>query len=182
MKKISVFLAEGFEEIEALSVVDICRRAGIEVKTVSVTGHKQVMGAHGIAVHADEVIDNIDFNEIDGIVLPGGMPGTLHLGEHAGVVEQVKAFAQGGKMTAAICAAPSVLANAGVLNEKHATVYPGCEVDRPEITWLSDAVVRTDNIITGKGPGVAAVFALTVAEYLVGEEVAEEVRAGLMLE
>ena len=85
-------------------------------------------------------------------------------------------------MTAAICAAPSVLANAGVLNEKHATVYPGCEVDRPEITWLSDAVVRTDNIITGKGPGVAAVFALTVAEYLVGEEVAEEVRAGLMLE
>ena len=182
MKKISVFLAEGFEEIEALSVVDVCRRAGIEAKTVSVTGHKQVMGAHGIAVHADEVYDNIDFKKMDGIVLPGGMPGTLHLGEHAGVVEQVKVFAASGKMTAAICAAPSVLANAGVLDGKHATVYPGCEVDRAEVTWLTDAVVRTDNVITGKGPGVAATFALAVTEYLVGEEVAEEVKAGLMIE
>lgn len=181
MKKISVFLAEGFEEIEALSVVDICRRAQIEVKTVSVTGHKQVMGAHGIAVHADEVFDNIDFNEMDGIVLPGGMPGTLNLGAHAGVVEQVKAFATAGKLTAAICAAPSIFAQAGVLDGKHATVYPGCEVERAEVTWLSDAVVRTDNIITGKGPGVAALFALAVVEYLVGEEVAEEVRNGLML-
>ncbi len=181
MKKISVFLAEGFEEIEALSVVDICRRAGIEVKTVSVTGHKQVMGAHGIAVHADEVYDNIDFNEMDGIVLPGGMPGTLNLGAHAGVVEQVKAFAAAGKMTAAICAAPSVFAKAGILDGKKATVYPGCEVDETGTIWTDDSVVKTDNIITGKGPGVAALFALELIAYLMGDAVAEEVGAGLML-
>ena len=181
MKKISVFLAEGFEEIEALSVVDICRRAQIEVKTVSVTGHKQVMGAHGIAVHADEVYDNINFDEMDGIVLPGGMPGTLNLGAHAGVVEQVKAFAAAGKMTAAICAAPSVFANAGVLNGKMATVYPGCEVDAEGVCWSTDAVVTTGNIITGKGPGVAALFALAVVDYLKGDAVAQEVRAGLMM-
>ncbi len=180
MKKISVFLAEGFEEIEALSVVDICRRAQIEVKTVSVTGHKQVMGAHGIAVHADEVFDAIDFNKMDGIVLPGGMPGTIHLGEHAGVVEQVKAFAANGKLTAAICAAPSVFANAGILDGKTATVYPGCEAGEG-INWITEPVVRVDNIITGKGPGVAALFALAVVEYLAGEEVAAIVRDGLML-
>ena len=180
MKKISVFLAEGFEEIEALSVVDICRRAQVDVKTVSVTGHKQVMGAHGIAVHADEVYENIDFSQMDGIVLPGGMPGTLHLGEHAGVVEQVKTFAKDGKLTAAICAAPSVLAKAGVLDGKWATVYPGCEVEA-DVEWCEDAVVITNNIITGKGPGVAAQFALALVEYLQGEEVAEEVKAGLMM-
>ena len=181
MKKISVFLAEGFEEIEALSVVDICRRGQIDVKTVSVTGHKQVMGAHGIAVHADEVFENIAFGEMDGIVLPGGMPGTLHLGEHAGVVEQVKTFAAEGKLTAAICAAPSVLAKAGVLDGKTATVYPGCEVDA-DVTWNSKSVVREGHLITGKGPGVAALFALALVEYLQGEAVAKEVREGLMME
>lgn len=180
MKKISVFLAEGFEEIEALSVVDICRRAQIDVKTVSVTGHKQVMGAHGIAVHADEVYENIDFSEMDGIVLPGGMPGTLNLGAHAGVVEQVKAFAAAGKMTAAICAAPSVFANAGVLDGKIATVYPGCEVG-DAINWVTDSVVTEGNIITGKGPGVAALFALELVAYLQGATVAKEVKDGLML-
>ena len=179
MKKISVFLAEGFEEMEALSVVDICRRAQIDVKTVSVTGHKQVMGAHGIAVHADEVYDNINFDEMDGIVLPGGMPGTLNLGAHAGVVEQVKAFASAGKMTAAICAAPSVFANAGILAGKCATVYPGCEAGEG-INWTTEPVVRTDNIITGKGPGVAALFALELVSCLQGEAVAAEVKAGLM--
>lgn len=180
MKKIAVFLAEGFEEIEALSAVDICRRAQIEVKTVSVTGHKQVMGAHGIAVHADEVYDNIDFDEMDGIVLPGGMPGTLNLGAHAGVVEQVKAFAAAGKLTAAICAAPSVFANAGILDGKTATVYPGCEAGEG-VNWITEPVVKMDNIITGKGPGVAALFALELVAFLQGEAVAKEVKDGLMM-
>ena len=180
MKKISVFLAEGFEEIEALSVVDICRRAQIDVKTVSVTGHKQVMGAHGIAVHADEIFENIDFHEMDGIVLPGGMPGTLNLGVHEGVVAQVKAFASSGKLTAAICAAPSVFANAGILDGRTATVYPGCEAG-DAVNWLTESVVTEGNIITGKGPGVAALFALELVAYLQGEAVAEQVREGLMM-
>lgn len=180
MKKVAVFLAEGFEEIEALSVVDICRRAQIEVKTVSVTGHKQVMGAHGIAVHADEVYENIEFSDMDGIVLPGGMPGTLHLGAHGGVVVQVKNFAAAGKLTAAICAAPSVLAKAGVLTGKNATIYPGCEAGEG-VNWITDAVVIEDNIITGKGPGTAAQFALAIVAYLQGDAVAAEVREGLML-
>lgn len=181
MKKISVFLAEGFEEIEALSVVDICRRGQIEVKTVSVTGHKQVMGAHGIAVHADEVYDNIDFDQMDGIVLPGGMPGTVNLGAHQGVVAQVKAFDAAGKLTAAICAAPSVFANAGILDGKEATVYPGCEVEDANVTWKKDPVVKTGHIITGKGPGVAALFALELVAYLQGEDLAGQIRDGLQM-
>lgn len=181
MKRLSVFFAEGFEEIEALSVVDICRRAQIEVSMVSVTGQKMVTGAHGIMVCADEVFENIDFDAVDGIVLPGGMPGTLNLQNHQGVVEQVQVFAQEGKLTAAICAAPSVLANAGVLFGKMATVYPGCEVAGCDVTWLTDATVRTDHIITGKGPGVAALFALEIVGYLQGEAMKQEVKAGLML-
>lgn len=180
MKKICVFLAEGFEEIEALSVVDICRRADIEVTTVSITGHKQVMGAHNIAVHADEVFENVDFDAWDGIVLPGGMPGTKYLQEHEGVNTYVKKFASDGKLTAAICAAPSVFGNAGILAGKKATVYPGCETANVE--WTGEAVVVAGNIITGKGPGVAAQFALALVAYLAGDDKAREIRESMQMD
>lgn len=112
--------------MEALTVVDICRRAGIDAVTVSVTGHKQVMGSHNIAVHADEVYDNIEFEKMDAIVLPGGLPGAVNLHEHEGVNIQVKELFETGRLIGAICAAPgAVLAPAGVLKGRRATVYPG---------------------------------------------------------
>ncbi len=135
--------------MEALTVVDICRRAGIDAVTVSVTGHKQVMGSHNIAVHADEVYDNIEFEKMDAIVLPGGLPGAVNLHEHEGVNIQVKELFETGRLIGAICAAPgAVLAPAGVLKGRRATVYPGFETGE-DIEWTGETVVRSGNIITG---------------------------------
>ena len=179
MKKICVFLADGFEEIEGLSVVDICRRAGIGVTTASINGTKQVMGAHAIQVGADALFEDVDFDEMDGIVLPGGMPGTKYLQEHAGVNEKIKQFAADGRLTSAICAAPSVFGNAGILKDIPATVYPGCET--PGVNWTGEPVVVSGNIITGKGPGLALLFALALVSYLEGEEKAAEVKASMQM-
>lgn len=181
MSRISIFLAEGFEEVEALTVVDICRRAGIDAVTVSVTGHKQVLGSHNIAVHADEVYDNIEFEKMDAIVLPGGLPGAVNLHEHEGVNIQVKELFETGRLIGAICAAPgAVLAPAGVLKGRRATVYPGFETGE-DIEWTGETVVRSGNIITGKGPGAAMLFALEIVDYLEGKEKAQEIRESLMM-
>ena len=179
MKNICIFMANGFEEIEALTVVDICRRADIKIITVSIAGRRQLLGAHAIAIHADEVYDNVDFSKMDGIVLPGGMPGTRYLQNDEHVVACVKKFADEGKLVAAICAAPSVLGNAGVLDGKNATVYPGFET--PDVNWTGEAVVRDGNIMTGKGPGVAAEFALALVEYLEGKETADQLRTEMQM-
>lgn len=179
MAKICVFLADGFEEIEGLSVVDICRRAGIDVTTASISGTKQVTGAHAIPVGADELFEDVDFAAMDGIVLPGGMPGTKYLQEHEGVNEMVKQFASDGRLTAAICAAPSVFGNAGILQDIPATCYPGCET--PGVNWTGEPVVVCKNIITGKGPGLAAMFALALVAYLAGDEKAAEVKASMQM-
>lgn len=179
MAKICVFLADGFEEIEGLSVVDICRRAGIEVTTASINGTLQVQGAHAIPVGADAVFEDVDFGTMDGIVLPGGMPGTKYLQEHEGVNALARQFAADRLLTAAICAAPSVFGNAGILNGLSATCYPGFET--PGADWTGEAVVVSGNIITGKGPGVAAQFALALVTYLVGAEKSEEIRASMQM-
>ena len=180
MKKICVFLAEGFEEVEALTAVDVCRRAGIDVTTVSITGEKLVTGAHAVPVQADRLFEDVDYDSMDGLVLPGGMPGTKYLQEHEGVNRLVKQFASGGKLTAAICAAPSVFGNAGILKGIPATVYPGCETEG--VNWTGAAVEVSGNIITGKGPGLAAKFALALVSYLTGEEKAREVSRGMLIE
>lgn len=116
---------------------------------------------------------------MDGIVLPGGMPGTRYLQDDEHVVECVKKFADEGRLVAAICAAPSILGNAGVLDGKNATVYPGFET--PDVNWTGEAVVKDGNIITGKGPGVAAEFALALVEYLEGKEKADKLRAEMQM-
>ena len=166
MNRTGVFLAEGLEEIEGLTVVDILRRAGIEVTTISISDKKEVTGSHKITVLADKLFSEVDFQELDGIVLPGGMPGTINLGEHFGVNEVIKTYAAEGKLVAAICAAPSVLGQAGLLEGKRATSYPGFEEKLRGAICCTEKVVQDENIITSRGMGTAIDFSLKLVELL----------------
>lgn len=174
MKKIGIFLADGFEEIEGLTVVDILRRAGMEAEMISIMGRKEICGSHKIAVQADALYEDVDFAELDGVVLPGGMPGTTNLGAHAGVNETIKNFAAEGKLVAAVCAAPSVLGQAGLLEGKKATCYPGYEDKLTGAEVINEEVAEAGNIITSRGMGTTIAFALRITAYLAGEEKAQE--------
>lgn len=180
MSKIGVFMADSCEEIEALTVVDIARRAGMEVTTISINGKKEITGSHDIKFLADTLISEVDYETLDGIVLPGGMPGTLHLGENDTVNEVIKKFAAGGKMVGAICAAPSVLGAAGILVGKHATCHPGFEEKLTGAVTSEEVVVRDGNIITSRGMGTAIPFALEIVRYFADEETVEKVKKGLV--
>ena len=180
MKKVIVFLAEGFEEIEAISIIDILRRAEIEVATVSISENKMVKGAHNIPVEADTLFEDVDFTHYDMVVLPGGMPGAKNLKEHEGVKEQVKAFEK-EKHVGAICAAPMVLGSMGLLKGKRATCYPGFEAELIGASITNEAVTVDGNIITGKGPAFAIQFALQLVETLAGKATRNEVSNGLLL-
>ena len=180
MKKVIVFLAEGFEETEAISVIDILRRAEISVTSVSVSKDKKVKGGHDIQIEADKLFDEVDFANYDMVVLPGGMPGAKNLLEHAGVKEQVKAFAR-DKHIGAICAAPMVLGSMGLLKGKRATCYPGFEPELIEAIVTNEPVTIDGNIITGKGPAFAMKFALQLVETLAGKAAHDEVSNGLLM-
>lgn len=175
---IPVFLANGFEEIEALATVDILRRAGVEVVTVGV-GSTMPVGAHGIAVCADIAENALNLDTIDGIVLPGGMPGTTNLEASATVQEAVAYAAERGLLMAAICAAPSILGHGGYLCGKQATCYPGFESELTEAIVCQSGVVTDGNIITASGAGVAVDFALELVRYLVSAETADTIRGGI---
>ncbi|MDR1742808.1 MAG: DJ-1/PfpI family protein [Dysgonamonadaceae bacterium] len=181
MKKAVLFLATGFEETEALGTLDILRRAGIPTETVSVTGKKEVAGAHNITVLSDKLFEDVDFSEIDVLVLPGGMPGTKNLNAHEGLKNQLKAFAQKGKQVAAICAAPIVLGGLQLLKNKKATTYPGCEPELIGAKITGESVVVDGNIITGKGPGVVFDFALQLVEEIAGKHTRDKVAKDLLL-
>lgn len=172
---IYLFLAEGFEEIEALTPVDYLRRAGIEVTTVGVGG-KQITGAHHIPVVADITTDALDEHvPMDGVILPGGMPGTLNLEKDAKVMYFVnRAFAE-NKLLCAICAAPSVLGHAGMLNGKKATCYPGFEQDLTGAQATGEPVETDANIITARGAGVAADFAFAIIAAMKDEQTADAI-------
>lgn len=180
MKKTGVFLAEGFEEIEGLTVVDILRRAGIDVVTISVMGQKEVCGSHKITVLADALFEEVNFEEYEGIVLPGGMPGTTNLGGHSGVNQIIKSFAEQGKLVAAICAAPSVLGQAGILEGKKAACYPGFEdkLTGAEVTF--EEVAEDGNVITSRGMGTAIPFGLRLTAYLTTEQEAKELAEAII--
>ncbi len=160
MKESYVFLAEGFEEIEALTVVDILRRVNIAVKTVSITGEYKVTGSHNITVTADKLISNLKLNDAALLVLPGGMPGTLNLKECEPLMDMVKQFAQTNRRIAAICAAPTILGSLGLLEGKKACCYPGMEGQLQGAKVLKDEVVTDGNITTSRGMGTAIPFAL----------------------
>lgn len=180
MKNVLLFLADGFEEIEALATVDVLRRAGIQVTTVSVNPTELVTGAHGIPVMADVVYELAGFAEADMLVLPGGMPGAANLDAHEGLRAAISAHAEAGKWLAAICAAPMVYGHMGLLDGKKATCYPGFDGELAGATYTAAPVEKDGNIITGKGPAVVLPFAYALAEVLVGEEVVAQVKSGML--
>lgn len=171
---IYLFLADGFEEMEALVPVDMLRRAGVEVKTIGVTG-KTVVGAHGIPVVADLTVDEIAVLPVDGIILPGGMPGTLNLEKNLVVQNMIELCHQNNKMIAAICAAPSILGHKGILQGVNATCYPGFEKDCSGGIMHDNYVVIDSNIITARGAGCALSFGNAIVSYLMGDQVASKI-------
>lgn len=174
-----IFLAEGFEEIEGLTVVDMLRRAEIAIRMVSVTGAKQVIGSHNIKIEADEVFGESDYSQADMLILPGGMPGTRHLAEHQELVTLLRQFNKEGRNIAAICAAPSVLGTNGILQGRKVTCFPGYE-DKLEGAFVTGSKTEVDaNIITGKGMGAAIEFSLAVIERLKDKETAGKIAAAI---
>ncbi len=173
---IYTFFADGFEEVEALTPVDYIRRAGVSVSTVGV-GNKTVNGAHSIPVVCDCVIEDIsDFENIDGIILPGGMPGTLNLENNEKVQEIIDFCAKNGKMIAAICAAPSILGHKGLLDNKNAVCFPGFEEDLHGAVISDLFAVRDGNIITAKGAGAASEFSFEIISFLKGNDESDKIR------
>ncbi|MCI9346380.1 MAG: DJ-1/PfpI family protein [Lachnospiraceae bacterium] len=173
MSRTAIFFATGYEEIEALTVVDILRRAGEEITMVSVTDERSVTSSHGVEVTMDKVLSEVNFDETDVIVLPGGMPGTKNLEACAALMEQVDAFVQAGKTVAAVCAAPSILGHRGHLNGKKACSFPDMESQLEGAEVLREPAVIDGNIITGRGMGAAIPFGLAILEKLQGKEAAE---------
>jgi len=181
MKKAYLFLATGFEEIEAVSTWDILCRGGIKVYTISITGTHTVLGAHKIPVWTDLLFEDYHCMDGDAYILPGGGPGSQMLNEHEGLKKLFVSQNEQGKLIAAICAAPMVLGGLGLLKEKKAICYPGMESTLEGAILTDQPVVKDGNIITGKGPGLAFDFGLAVLAALQGQEVADNVAADLLL-
>lgn len=177
-----VFLAAGFEEVEALTVVDYLRRVkSITVDMVSIDDSLMVSGSHHIEVKADKYIDDLPKHDAyEAVIIPGGMPGAANLRDDQRVVKIVRDMNAAGKLVAAICAGPIVLEKAKIINGKKVTSYPGYEKDLPNSIYLEDAVVRDGNIITSRGPGKAVDFALNIVTVLAGEKEAEALRKNIL--
>ncbi len=177
---VTVHLAEGFEEIEAVSIIDILRRAEIETLTVSVTDKKEVTGSHNIVITADRMFEEVNYEQVTMIVLPGGMPGAKNLKAHDELGKQILRFYSEGKPLAAICAAPIVFGSLQILKNKKATCYPGNEDQLIGAEITGNDVEVTDSIITGKGAGVAIPFALRIVEMLKGKQLADSLAEKLV--
>ncbi|ABX40758.1 DJ-1 family glyoxalase III [Lachnoclostridium phytofermentans] len=178
MAKVYVFLADGFEEIEALTVVDLLRRAGVDVTTVSITENNLVHGAHGIDVMAD-ILFKDDLSEADMLVLPGGGLGTRNLLDHEGLKDLLIDYEKKGRYLAAICAAPSILGTHGLLKGKRAICYPGFEDKLTGAVVTNDKVVVDGKIITSKGAGTSIEFSLELIKILCGEEASNQILNGI---
>jgi protein deglycase len=174
-KKIAVHMADGFEEIEAISIIDVLRRAELDVVVASVTGRLEVTGAHQLKILADKLFEEVNYDDVFMIVLPGGMPGASNLDAHEGLKAQIVKFNNENRPLAAICAAPLVYGNLGILNGKQAVCYPGFEKFMKGAEVMNQPVAESGNVITGRGPGAAIQFALKLVEKLVSAE-----KAGLI--
>lgn len=182
MSKVCVFFATGFEEIEALTVVDLLRRESIDTDMVSIMEDKTVEGSHHIPVVTDKLLKEVDFEQVDVIVLPGGGAGTKNLEACEALMEQVDAFAAGEKTVCAICAAPSILGHRGHLQGKKAIAYPGFEKELTGAEVIYEPAVIDGKIITGRGMGCAVDFGLAIVEYLKGAEVKKELAKKIVFE
>ena len=180
METVYLFFAEGSEEVEALAVVDILRRAGVETRIVSVTGDKMVTGAHGIRVEADMLIEEVDFSKAAMLVLPGGLPGSYNLAGHEGLAEGIMQQYKAGKPLAAICAAPLVYGRMGLLKGLKATCYPGFEENLEGASYTSNLVEEDGLFITGNGPAAVFEFGYAIVAKLAGKDKAEAVRNGML--
>lgn len=177
MSKVYLFLADGFETVEALAPVDVMRRAGIEVTTVSIMGRKEVVSAQNVTVIADTLYNYVCFDDADALVLPGGGTGTDNLSAHQPLRSQLVAAHAKGTLVAAICAAPMVFGRIGILEGRKATCYPGCEGDLFGAEYTAASVEEDGNIITGCGPGVSFDFGFAIVERLCGDEVVATLRS-----
>ena len=173
MNKTAIILAEGFEEVEGLTAVDLLRRAGIVCDMLSLDDAPVVVGSHGIEVRADLGFSAADFDSYDGVILPGGLKGTRRLSEDARVIELLQRFHAAGKLTAAICAGPTVLGQAGILQGLRAVCYPGVEDRLTGATTGTEAAVTDGTVITSRGMGTSVPFGLAIVRYFQGEEAAE---------
>ncbi|MEW5814836.1 MAG: DJ-1 family glyoxalase III [Spirochaetota bacterium] len=179
MKTVAVLLAEGFEEVEAVTAIDFLRRAGIRVVVAGINGI-DIKGSHDIVVAADMRANKLTA-DLDGVVIPGGMPGAKNISVSDYAVNLIKKLYEKGMLIAAICAAPAVvLEPTGILQGKKATCYPGLEEKLNGVDFQESRVVVDGNIITSRAPGTAAEFAIAIIRYLVGEETAEKIRTGTL--
>ena len=176
-----VMMADGFEEIEALATVDVLRRAGMEVYTMSITADTRVTGAHGVPVEADLAFDASLLPDAQWVILPGGMPGASNLAANEALTRVLVDRNDDGKPIAAICASPSVVfAPLGILDGKDATCYPSMEYEDCDARWMDEMVVTDGNVVTGRGPAAATDFALAIASLTLGDEVAASVADGML--
>lgn len=175
MSKVYVFMADGTEEVEALTVIDLLRRAKADVVTVSIMENKKIISSHQIGIEADELYGESDYMDGDMIVLPGGMPGTTHLKNHEELRKTLFAYKEAGKFLAAICAAPSILGWNGMLEGKKAICYPGFEEELKGAVVTNQGVVTDGQFITSKGLGTAIDFSLELITLLTDEQTAENI-------
>jgi 4-methyl-5(b-hydroxyethyl)-thiazole monophosphate biosynthesis len=180
MKKAAIFLATGFEEIEAVGTIDVLRRGGVDVTLVTIDDQAIVTGAHNIEILSDSFFTEEDFSGFDVLILPGGQPGSNNLNAFKPLKDVLQEQHAQGKLLAAICAAPIVLGDLGLLNGLRATCYPGFEKKLTGATIEDEPFIVDGNIITGKGPGMVFPFALAILEYLEGKAVADDVESALL--
>ena len=180
MAKVYVFLADGFEDVEALIPIDVLRRGGVEVVTISTTVFPLVESAHGVNIEADLQFDQVDYSDADLLMLPGGMPGASNLFAHEGVREVLLNQYKAGKKIAAICASPAVvLAPLGILDGKRATCYPGFEKALEKATYTGDLVTVDGNVTTAEGPAAAFPYAYELLTQLVDKQTSDQIAEGM---
>jgi 4-methyl-5(b-hydroxyethyl)-thiazole monophosphate biosynthesis len=181
MAKVAMILADGFEEVEAVAIVDVLRRADIEV-VIAGLHEGPLSSARKVKVIPDTVIDSIKADDFEMLVLPGGQPGSDHLNADNRVRELIRDFDAKGKLTGAICAAPYVLANAGILDGKHATSYPTYRDKLGAAVYEDKTVVEDGNVLTSRGPGTALYFGLAIVQRLVGKDKAQQIREAMLVQ
>ena len=182
MKNAYVFFAEGYEEIEAITIIDVLRRAEIPTEMVSITGKLAVNGAQDITVHTDILFEEADFANAKILILPGGLPGANNLNAHDGLKTKLLEFCNAGQPVAAICAAPLVLGGLNILRDKEAVCYPGFENKLMGATISEQPAIKSGNIITGRGPGAALNFALEIVAELKGKQLADQLSEGMLVQ